>query len=141
MGASAGTMLDCEPSQEVPDPAPKPQSDGVGAKTRSGSSRRDINLHHSDPKFLGGDPKQILTPLDRSTHIALHNDLNAFLRQQTDPFGNHMRPLKGNSGDDIQLNFTRAEMLDALQRFYSGPGAKYSDAARDFFLQHPELEP
>lgn len=29
----------------------------------------------------------------------------------------------------------------ALAQFYSGPGAKYGDAAASFFRQHPGLEP
>jgi hypothetical protein len=35
--------------------------------------------HHSDPKFMGGDPKQPLTDMADEEHIQLHNDLNEFL--------------------------------------------------------------
>ncbi|MGB3410168.1 MAG: hypothetical protein WBA45_03135 [Microthrixaceae bacterium] len=97
------------------------------------------HMHHSDPKFMGGAPKQPLTKLTDVEHKALHKDLNDFLRQQTDDFGRHMRPQRGNSGQIIRRNFTRDERLDALARFYSGPGAKYADAAEEFFTQHPGL--
>ena len=30
--------------------------------------------HHSDPKFMGGDPKQDLTPMSKSRHKQLHKD-------------------------------------------------------------------
>lgn len=68
-------------------------------------------------------------------HRALHKDLNAFLRNITDDFGNHMRPQRGNSGQVIQLNFSPEQRLGAMQDFYSGPGSKYSKAASDFFTQ------
>jgi RHS repeat-associated protein len=38
----------------------------------------DIQLHHSDPKFLGGERKQPLTALSTSAHQQLHKDLNQF---------------------------------------------------------------
>jgi RHS repeat-associated protein len=99
------------------------------------------NLHHADPKFLGGDPAQELTEMPLAEHQALHRDLNAFLRDQEDEFGNHMRPQRGNSGGVIRGNFSRGERLDALAQFYSGPGARYGDAAASFFRQHPGLAP
>ena len=41
-------------------------------------------------------------------------------------------------GHERQLrNFTRDHCIGALCDFYRGPGAKYEDAARDFFKQHP----
>ena len=95
--------------------------------------------HHSDPKFLGGNPKQPLTTMRGRTHRQLHKDLNEFLRQRTDSAGHHMRPQRGNSGRDIQENFDRSEMVEAMRDFYRGPGAKYKDAARDFFEQHPRF--
>lgn len=93
--------------------------------------------HHSDPKFLGGDPKQLLTQMDEASHRTLHKDMNDFLRTRTDDFGNHMRPQRGNSSRDIQQNFTREQCVAALCEFYRGPGAKYEGAAEDFFKQHP----
>jgi hypothetical protein len=90
---------------------------------------------------MGGEPKQPLTELTQADHQALHSDMNDFLRNEADDFGNHMRPQRGNSGADIRANFTRDQRLDALARFYSGPGAKYGQAAADFFAQHPELAP
>jgi RHS repeat-associated protein len=46
--------------------------------------------HHSDPKFMGGDPKQETTRIPESQHQDLHRDMNDFMRQQTDDLGNHM---------------------------------------------------
>ncbi len=101
-------------------------------------------LHHSDPEFMGGDPKQELTSMPKDGHRgkgeSLHNDLNGFLKEKTDSAGNHMRPQRGNPGTRIRENFPRSERLDALAEFYKRNRDKYSDAARDFFRQHPELE-
>ena len=96
--------------------------------------------HHSDPKFMGGDPKQSLTDIPVPRHQRLHKDLNHFLRGKTDAAGNHMRPQPGNSGAKIRGNFTREERLDALAQFYKRNRSKYRDAARDFFKQHPHLK-
>jgi hypothetical protein len=98
-----------------------------------------IEKHHSDPKFMGGDPKQPTTPMPRSQHKDLHRDLNKFLDDKADEFGSSMRPKKGNSGNDIQRNFTRKQLLDAEAEFYKKYEHKYPDAARDFFKQHPHL--
>jgi hypothetical protein len=49
-----------------------------------------------------------------------------------------MRPTSANPGDNIRGNFTREERLKAMSDFYNGSGAKYPDAANDFFDQHPE---
>ena len=95
--------------------------------------------HHSDPKFLGGDTKQKLTQLDEKEHRDLHKDLNNFLRTKTNDNGDHMRPQRGNSGRDIQDNFTRDECVAALCEFYRGVGSKYETAAKDFFDQHPGI--
>jgi uncharacterized protein RhaS with RHS repeats len=115
---------------ETPKPvdAPKPVDDPIQA-------------HHSDPKFMGGDPDQPLTDMSRSSHQDLHNTMNKFLEQYTDEAGNNMRPTSNNSGQDIKTNFPRAERLDALKDFYNGPGAQWPNAAQDFFTQHPELLP
>jgi hypothetical protein len=94
--------------------------------------------HHSDPMFLGGKKDQDLTVLDASTHKSLHKDMNDFLRTKTDGNGNHMRPQSNNSGERIQRNFGRDACVNALCEFYRGPGAKYENAAKDFFKQHPD---
>ncbi|MDZ4098042.1 MAG: hypothetical protein U1E13_04990, partial [Methylophilaceae bacterium] len=112
------------------------ESRAVSSVAHVAKSTGKIHGHHSDPKFLGGDPKQPLTQMNEANHRALHKDMNDFLRTKTDEFGNHMRPQRGNSGRDIQQNFTREQCVGALCEFYQGPGAKYEDAARDFFKQH-----
>ena len=95
--------------------------------------------HHSDPKFMGGDPNQKLTKMPPSKHRELHKDLNDHLRNQTDKHGNHMRPQRNNSKERIQDNFSRADRLDAMADFYQQNRGAYPDAARDFFNQHPNL--
>ena len=101
-------------------------------------------LHHSDPIFMGGDPKQKTTSIPKDTHRgagkSLHNDMNEFLRQKTDGFDNHMRPQRGNPGAMIRDNFTRRERLEALAEFYKKYRDTYPDVARDFFDQHPHLD-
>jgi len=96
--------------------------------------------HHSDPKFMGGDPKQPLTNMTKEMHDELHRDLNNFLRDRTNAAGNHMRPQSNNPGDWIQRNFSTAERRQAMADFYRQYGDKYPDAARDFFAQHPNLK-
>ena len=96
-----------------------------------------IELHHSDPKFLGGEAKQELTPMTKSEHSQLHKDLNAHLKEIKNKTGQHMRPQRGNSGKIIQKNFTRQERVNALKDFYNGTGSKYTNAAASFFKQHP----
>ncbi len=93
--------------------------------------------HHSDPKFLGGDPKQPLTRVPERTHQKLHRDMNDFLRNRKDSFGNDMAPRRGNSGQRIRQNFSRQERIDALRDFYNQNTNRYPGAARDFFNQHP----
>ena len=107
----------------------------------SGASKESREGHHSDPKFLGGDPKQPLTSMRQGLHRALHSDLNNYLVKVRDKFGNHMRPQRGNSGAKIRQNFSRNERLQALAEFYGGSGSKFRTAARDFFKQHPHLKP
>ena len=120
-------------------PAPKTVARALDASAAEDSANVVTHLHHSDPMFLGGEPKQALTRLTQEEHQGLHSDLNDFLRNETDDFGNHMSPQRGNSGADIRANFTRDERLGALSRFYSGPGSGYGDAAFDFFAMHPEV--
>jgi hypothetical protein len=60
-------------------------------------------------------------------HKALHKELNIFLTK----FG--MAPSKINKGVDIRNKFSSAEIQNVLTDFYNGPGAKYIDAAEDFF--------
>ena len=117
-----------------------PPSRRAGPTAKSARPKVKTHGHHSDPKFLGGDPNQPVTDLPVPDHQGLHKDLNNFLRGKTDTAGNHMRPQRGNSAADIQQNFTRQERLDASAEFYKKFRATYPDAARDFFKQHPHLE-
>ncbi|MCX7113689.1 MAG: Hint domain-containing protein [Proteobacteria bacterium] len=102
--------------------------DGVGVHNTQG--------HHSDPKFLGGDPKQPLTDLPDALHRDLHREMNVHLDNYS-KYGRTMRPKRGNCGQKIRATFTRDERLDALGDFYRSNDTKFSDAAFDFFDQHP----
>jgi RHS repeat-associated protein len=106
--------------------------------THKGRIPEKPNEHHSDPKFMGGDSDQNTTTMPESEHKQLHQDLNDHLVNQTDGNGNHMRPQRGNSGANIQRNFTRAERIKAMADFYLNQGKKYLQAAEDFFTQHPQ---
>ena len=77
--------------------------------------------------------------LEIQIHRQLHKDMNDYMRQQTDANGNHMRPQRGNPGARIRENFTPAQRQKAVGDFYKGPGAKYKNAARDFFEQIKKL--
>ena len=92
-----------------------------------------IQRHHSDPKFMGGDPKQRLTPMSTSRHKELHKNMYDYLRQHTDDNGNHMRPQSNNSGARIRNNFIRSQRFDALKGFYDNYPIKYWDARRGFY--------
>ena len=96
-------------------------------------------MHHSDPVFMGGDVNQDLTAMTQSEHSQLHNDLNEHLEGYKNADGKSMQPKRGNSGAKIRENFTRSQRLNALSNFYKGPGAKYTEAAKAFFKQHPNL--
>jgi hypothetical protein len=105
-----------------------------------GAKPRNKHGHHSDPKFMGGDSKQPVTQMPPDKHRQLHKDLNDFLRSKTDDAGRHMRPQRGNSGDDIRDAFSREDRLDALAEFYKQFASKYREAFNDFFKQHPGLQ-
>lgn len=96
--------------------------------------------HHSDPKFMGGDPKQDLTPMSKSRHKQLHKDMNDYLKEQKDMNGNHMRPQRGNSGKDIQRNFDRQQRIDALKGFYNKHPLKYWDPKLDFYRNNKMMK-
>ena len=93
--------------------------------------------HHSDPKLMGGDANQKLTRMSESEHKALHKDLNEHLVKYKNEAGQHLRPQRGNSGGQIQTNFSKQERNQAMKDFYTGSGAKYKQAASDYAKQHP----
>ena len=128
---------------ESPKPPPLPEPTVTAAVTTTeaevaSKTTGKMHGHHSHPKFMGGDPKQKLTNIPEEQHIQLHRDLNDFLVNQTDEFGNHMRPQRGNSGAKIRENFTLDQRRDAMADFHRQNESKYPDAAKDFFDQHPE---
>ena len=108
----------------------------IGEKNLT-EAAEDFELHHSDPKFMGGEENQALTKMEKGEHQELHKDLNKYLKDVKDGKGNHMRPQRGNPGSRIRQNFSRQQRVNAMKIFYKGSGAKYTNAAKDFFKQHP----
>jgi YD repeat protein len=92
-----------------------------------------IQLHHSDPIFMGGAPDQELTPMSISRHQELHKDLNNFLVEKKNALGQHMRPQPRNPGAKIRFNFSRTQRFDAMKQFYDKNWIKYWDARWDFY--------
>lgn len=90
-------------------------------------------LHHSYPKFLGGDPNQELTPVSKGRHKTLHKEMYEYLKQQNDGQGHTMRPTKGNPGRKIQMNFSPDSRLNAAKSFYDMNKYKYFDVRYDFY--------
>ena len=84
--------------------------------------------HHSYPKFLGGDVRQPLTNISESRHVELHKDLNTYLDAIRDSYGNGMRPKRGNSGFNIQKNFSQEMRFNTIKNFYDLHQIKYWDA-------------
>ena len=78
--------------------------------------------------------------MSAETHKELYKDLNKFVDTRRNKFGQHMRPQRGNSGTKIRASFSPKELNTAMAEFYRKNGAKYPEAARDFFKQHPELK-
>ena len=114
---------------------------GPGAHLRwpsMGTAGQQTQQHHSGPMFLGFPRNQELTPLVRHVHEQLHRDLNAFLRDQVNATGQHMRPQSNNSGRDIRANTSQQERFNAMREFYNRYGHLYPTAARDFFRQFPD---
>jgi len=92
-----------------------------------------VQRHHSNPIFLGGNPKQKLSRMNASDHRQLHRDLNDFQYEQRNTAGEHMRPQSNNSGFDIQRNFTPQQRQDAMKSFYDSNKWKYPGARYDFY--------
>ena len=124
-----------------PNKADGPTSGSTGPKKKPGATkpRHATEDHHSDPEFMGGAKDQPLTTLETEVHQQLHRDMYYFLGNISDGAGNTMRPASNNSGANIQKNFSRDELLDALADFYKTFEDAYPTAAADFFSQHPNL--
>nr|WP_262885510.1 RHS repeat-associated core domain-containing protein [Tenacibaculum maritimum] len=112
---------------------------GVGAYKWATDNKIDpwtgqkINGHHSFPKFMGGEANQKLTNIGEETHKQLHRDMNNFLKKQTDDFGNHMRPQRGNPGRLIQRNFNLDVKIKALNQFYKQNWFRYPQSTFDYY--------
>ena len=98
----------------------------------------NIQGHHSDPEFMGGDPNQKLTMMGAGDHAALHADLNDFLEAATwmTLVFQCDHPQK-NSAEDIQSNFPLHERQAAMADFLFRNMARSIQKPRlDFFKQH-----
>lgn len=101
---------------------------------RLNSQSRRTEEHHSHPKQMGGKDAQKLTRMQDAAHRQLHNDMRQFNRaREFETSG-----LKGKKN----LKETPQEVVDKrLADFYASRdargGAKYDQAAKDFFAQNP----
>src|SRR5688572_20495955 len=80
-----------------------------GGKQGSTLGQVATNLHHSWPKFLGGDVKQKLTKMAATAHRELHKKMNEYLKTIIKN-GKNMAPSRSNSGAKIRERFTPAEI-------------------------------
>ena len=91
--------------------------------------------HHSYPKFMGGEDKQSLSPINQSRHQDLHQDLNNYLRNLDIERGDglRMQPVRGNPGFIIQENFSPDIRFNTIKGFYDSYPFKYFDIRRKFY--------
>ena len=69
--------------------------------------------HHSDPKYLGGDPKQPLTYIDSTDHNKIHSLIDeVFPRRKGTAYYNHLR--QANSDFDNKVYST---LIDIYQKY------------------------
>jgi len=93
-------------------------------------------LHHSHPEYLGGDKKQWLTLLNKNGHGRLHSDMHHFFK---------IRGVValGKEPRDVLKEHGRSKLTEMTGDFYlyDGPngGARYTDAAGDFFKKNPGI--
>lgn len=90
--------------------------------------------HHANPKFMGGHQKQDLVEMLKSRHVELHRDLVKFLQEKYP----EMVTKPGYDGFKMQRAVEEELRLQAMKEFYTGPGAKYGAAAKEFFKQIPK---
>ena len=80
--------------------------------------------HHSDPKYLGGDPKQPLTYIDSTDHNKIHSLIDeVFPRRKGTAYYNHLR--QANSDFDNKVYST---LIDIYQKYND----KYPTLVSDF---------
>lgn len=87
--------------------------------------------HHAFPKFMGGNIEQTLVKMSKYQHIEFHKDLIQFLKSKYP----EMITKPGYSGRMMQRDIPPELRIQAMREFYSGPGAKYAEAATEFFKQ------
>jgi hypothetical protein len=129
----SGDATDSKPPEQKP-VEKQPETTKDADSDPSGKTQE----HHSDPKFMGGDPNQPTTTMPVDQHQELHQDLNDFLKDYTDGKGNDMSPRRGNSGANIRENFSAKDRIKAMFDFYKEHNDKYPEAAKDFSDQHPQ---
>ena len=98
-----------------------------------------INMHHSYAKFLGGNPKQELTPMTQSRHTMFHREFNKYLLMQNDGKGHHMYPTRWNKGSEIKNKFSTEIRYNVTKHFYDMHPYKYWDARFDFYRTNGKL--
>jgi hypothetical protein len=98
-----------------------------------------VEQHHSDFKFMGGDPAQPTTPLKASAHRLAHDDAMHYCRLRGLEIGG-----KSKQSFDSLPRYLKIQIFAEMyvSEDANGGARNHSEAARDFFAQHPEeLEP
>jgi hypothetical protein len=63
--------------------------------------------HHSDSKYLGGDPKQKLTHLDVEDHIAIHKEIDKkYPRRKGKSYYDNLRETDPNFDEKVYRYLT-----------------------------------
>jgi len=84
----------------------------------------DYHKHHTDPKYLGGDPKQLLTEIEAKDHYTIHKEIDEiFPRWKGKNF------YKNKSETTPEFN---NEVIDTLTEIYKKWLDKYPTLLDDF---------
>ena len=84
----------------------------------------NYDKHHSDPKYLGGDPDQKLTNIDNADHIEIHKEMDKkYPRWRGKKYYDEQRA-KNPKFDDEVYSF----LVDLYKKFAN----KYPDLLKDF---------
>lgn len=84
----------------------------------------NYHKHHSDPKYLGGDPKQPLTNIEAQDHINIHKEMDIeFPRRKGTQY------YKNKLETDPKFN---DEVIDKLTKIYKKWSDKYPTLLDDF---------
>lgn len=100
-----------------------------------------VELHHSNPKFLGGAEKQKLTELTRSEHKQLHRELADHLEKYVAPNGKTMRPRSRQFWRSYKKELPQDKAIESNGRFLQKSAwTKIQTGRCGFFQSTPSLK-